>query len=300
MGWGRGSAATLLVSALLVPVALGGASASSVPNVNWVALLPALESPGGKPGAVAHCRKPSMKCVRVEIRRMRELQERLGCDHRSVFATTYLELTRMAKRTLKADPHFLRFKRFFFVEDALFANVYFRTFRAWERGEEVPGAWRIAFEAARDKDLTAAQDMLLGINAHVQNDMPYVLAKLGLRTRKGRSRKVDHDAFNAVLNQAYEPVVRAVGERFDPSISLTNADWHPVDDVGGLEIVREWREQVWRNAERLANAETADEREAVSQQIEDSAADWAAGIAAVETPGWRAERDAYCAAQLAD
>ena len=43
--------------------------------------------------------------------------------------------------------------------------------------------------------------MLLGINAHVQNDMPFVLAQLGLRDRKGQSRKPDHDNFNEVLDQ---------------------------------------------------------------------------------------------------
>jgi Family of unknown function (DUF5995) len=31
----------------------------------------------------------------------------------------------------------------------------------------VPAAWRIAFETAASRDVTAAQDMLLGINAHV-------------------------------------------------------------------------------------------------------------------------------------
>ncbi len=57
--------------------------------------------------------------------------------------------------------------------------------------------------------------MLLGINAHVQNDMPFVLAALGQRTRKGQSRKPDHDAFNASLNRAYPRVVAAVRNRFD-------------------------------------------------------------------------------------
>ena len=38
--------------------------------------------------------------------------------------------------------------------------------------------------------------------------------------------------------------------------SLTNPDWLFIEDIAGLEVVREWREQVWRNAERLVNAKS--------------------------------------------
>ncbi len=195
---------------------------------------------------------------------MEAMQERLGCDHRAVFDTTYLELTRTARDALLADPDLLRFKRFFFREDALFANVYFRTIRMHERGEPVPAAWQIAFDAAASDDVTGVQDMLLGINAHVQNDMPFVLAQLGLRDRDGNSRKVDHDKFNAVLSEGYERVVTSVRDRYDPLIGVSNPDFLPADDVAGLELVRQWRENVWRNAERLVNAKTEEERAEVA------------------------------------
>jgi hypothetical protein len=284
----------LLACSVVLAAAPAGAQLT-VPNINWTALLPALPSPPQtEPNRVAHCKDATMECVRTEIKRLSALRDGLGCDHRAVFATTYLELTREAKRTVDLNPGFFRWPRFFFREDALFANVYFRTMRRWDRGEDVPEAWRIALTAARDKDLTAAQDMLLGINAHVQNDMPYVLAQLGLRDRAGVSRKPDHDAVNEILNHAYAPVVSAVSW-FDQSITLTNADWQPIEDVAGLEIVRIWREQVWRNAERLVNATSDAQRQRISQQIEDYAAQWANSIALVEVPGYRATRDEYCA-----
>jgi hypothetical protein len=229
---------------------------------------------------------------------MEELQERLGCDFKGVFTTTYLELTKTALRALLADPGMLRWPKWFFREDALFANVYFRTVKAWERGEPVPEAWRIAFETAESGEVTGAQDMLLGINAHVQNDMPFVIAQLGLRDRQGNSRKPDHDLFNRVLTSGYEPVVTEVGGRYDATMSLTNPDWLFIEDIAGLEIVRLWRETVWRNAERLVNAGSDAERERVAAEIQAYAAGWAQGIAAVQVPGLRAERLEYCAAQL--
>ena len=141
--------------------------------------------------------------------------------------------------------------------------------------------------------------MLLGINAHVQNDMPFVVAALGQHTRSGASRKPDHDRVNQILNAAYEPVVEAVAGRYDPLITTTNAKWSPLDDVAGLELVKEWREGVWRNAERLLAARSDAERKQVAGQIQTNAATWARMIAAPQQAGYRATRDAYCRAKLA-
>lgn len=275
------------------------APAEPVPGIGYTQYLPALPSPSqSHPNRVAHCKRAKLRCVRVEVRRMTALQERLGCDHRAVFDTTYLELTKTALNALLDDPGQARWPHYFFREDALFANVYFRTVRRYEQGREVPAAWRIAFDTAANGDAMGVQDMLLGINAHVQNDMPFVLAQLGLRDRNGESRKPDHDHFNDVLSAGYEPVVTAVRERYDSAMGLTNPDFLPADDVAGLELVREWREQVWRNAERLVNAKTDAERAQVAESIQAYAAGWAQTIAETPAPGYGATRDAYCKQEL--
>jgi hypothetical protein len=290
-----------LGAAALAALVLGVASPSGaqVIGIDWTSLLPALPSPTQtEPNDVPHCDRANLNCVRTEVKRMRAAQEELGCDHRGVFATTYLELTRAARDAMIANPQLLRWKRWFFREDALFADVYFRTLRRWNEGLPVPDAWRIAFETAATGEVTGAQDMLLGINAHVQNDMPFVLAELGLRDRNGEARKPDHDLFNKVLAGAYETVVSQVGARYDSTMSITNPPGAPADDVAGLEIVREWREQVWRNAEALVNANSEEERNQIAERIQAYAAQWASSIALVQAPGLRASRDAYCAQQL--
>jgi hypothetical protein len=156
----------------------------------------------------------------------------------------------------------------------------------------------VALETARDGQVNGAQDMLLGINAHVQNDMPFVIASLGLRTPDGESRKPDHDEINKVLARAYQPVVDAVSARYDRSLGLTNAAQAPIDDIAGLEAVRAWRELVWRNAERLVNAKTDAQRASVARSIESTAAITARLIAVVRVPGYGATRDRYCQEQL--
>jgi hypothetical protein len=68
--------------------------------------------------------------------------------------------------------------------------------------------------------------------------------------------------------------------------------------VAGLELVKGWREGVWRNAERLLEAKTPAERREVGESIETNAAAWAGLIAGGEMgpPGYRAQRDQFCAA----
>jgi hypothetical protein len=248
---------------------------------------------------VPGCRRPTVRCIDTEIAKMRAAQRRFGCDHRGVFDTTYLQLTLGLRRDLRSHPHRFADSRYLYTEDALFADLYFRTLRSWSRGRSVPPAWRIALQTARTGDVNAAQDMLLGINAHVQNDMPFVVAALGLVRPDGSSRKPDHDALNEVLAASYEPVVKEIARRFDPFVAFSNASWDPADDIAGLELVREWREQVWRNAERLVSAKTKADRAQVASEIQQAAAGWAQGIAAVPQPGYRAQRDAYCRSQAA-
>jgi len=304
MGTGfRGGLRGRVIATLVCAVALAGGAASvpagaAVPNISWTELLPALPSPPQSgPIKVAHCKQATLRCVRVQMKRMDALRNRLGCDHKAVFATTYLELTRVLFQKVKENPKYFKWPKFFFREDALFANVYFRTVRAWEEGRWVPPAWRIAFETAERGEVTGAQDLLLGINAHVQNDMPFVLAQLGLRDRRGTSRKPDHDRANDALAHGYEPVIRAIG-RYDETLRLTNPGFLFAEDLVGLELVRVWRELVWRNAERLVNARSDAERDAIARDIHAYAGTWALALSSIQIPGMRAARDEWCARQL--
>jgi hypothetical protein len=294
---GRGGRALVAALAASLIAAASPAAAQTTPDVPWPTLLPA--APGTpsdvQPGPVPRCTRPTLRCVDDTMRIMRRWRTRFGCDHRAVFDTTYLLLTEEIRRYLRR-PGFFDDRRYLIWEVTQFSNFYFRTLENERAGRPVPEAWQIAFDAADSDGANAGQDMLLGINAHVQRDMPYVVASLGVRTPSGASRKPDHDRANTVLNSAYERIVREVGERYDPLLFTTNASWNPLDNIAGLEAVKGWREGVWRNAERLLTAKSDAERSLVEATIEGNAATWARLMAAPQAPGYRAQRDAYCAA----
>jgi hypothetical protein len=291
----RRTCATLVGSALLLAaVAPVAARAQGAPNLPWPELLPPAPAPANvQPGPVPGCRAARMACIDGVIRRLEATRDRLRCDHRAVFADTYLLLTKQVRAAMRRNARLFRDKRWLIYEDVTFANFYFGLFRP---GAQISEAWRIAFDTAAAGDQNAAQDMLLGINAHVQRDMPYVVASVGIRTPDGTTRKPDHDVMNQVLADSYETIVRDIERRYDPFLATSNSSATPLDDVGGLEMVKGWREGVWRNAERLLNARSDGERELVSAAIEGNAANWARMIAATPgPPGYRAQRDAYCA-----
>jgi hypothetical protein len=185
-------------------------------------------------------------------------------------------------------------------EDTVFAHYYFTAFDAWSTGqiEQVPPAWRIAFDAAAKHTVSAAGDLLLGVNAHVQRDLPFVLYSIGLVAPDGTSRKPDFDRVNIILNRVMEPVLAEIARRFDPTIDDTNLPTS-LDDVLLFQLLAAWREDAWRNAEALAAAPTPAARNIVAQQIETNAANEARTIEASTAypPLSRgsSSRDAYCA-----
>ena len=142
-------------------------------------------------------------------------------------------------------------------EDVLFARYYFAAYDAWAAGRtaSVPPAWRVAFDAARDRAVSANGNLLLGINAHVQRDLPFVLYSVGLVKPDGTSRKPDHDRVNQILNRVTDDVIAEVARRFDPTIDDTNLPT-TLDDLVLFQSIASWRETAWRHAELLALART--------------------------------------------
>ncbi len=66
-------------------------------------------------------------------------------------------------------------------ESMVFADYYFDAYDDWLAGHRtaVPAAWLIAFEAARRSRISGAGDLMLGMNAHINRDLPYVLDPSG-------------------------------------------------------------------------------------------------------------------------
>ena len=288
-----------LVASVVALMLTATAAAEDAPFVGWTALLPGLSLPYD-PAGLDDCSAGRVQCVDKTIRDMTRRTDALAsaCDHNAVFSLTYLRVTEEYRRTIEGP--FFDDTPFVNYEDTLFAYYYFAAFDAWNaaRVAEVPPAWRIAFDTAERRKVSAMGDLLLGINAHVQRDLPLVLYSIGLVRPDGTSRKADHDRVNIILNRVTDDVIAEIARRFDPAIDDTDLPT-TLDAAALFQVIAGWREQAWRNAELLAAAPTPQARELVVAQIEQVAATEAQVIATstayLPLVQSSAARDAFCA-----
>jgi hypothetical protein len=293
-----------ILLALLCLVAPVAARGEDPPFVEWTALLPGLTT-AYEPSSDNDCAAGRTRCVDAVIREMERRFDPLAtaCDHDAIFSLTYLRTTEEYRRTIE-DPTFFEDTNFVNHEDAVFARYYFEAYDNWDAGrrDAVPQAWAIAFRAADERAVSAAGNISLGINAHVQRDLPFVLAAIGLVKPDGSSRKPDHDRVNEFLNRIADELYPEIARRFDPTVDDGELPG-TADNFAEFQIIPTWREIAWRNAERLVAAPSAEARAQVAADIEAYAASQAETLRAAYQYGplgSSAARDAYCAVHHGD
>lgn len=262
-----------------------------------IGLLAALPTPY-RPYTGPICATGDPQCI-VDV--IDEMERRLApeaatCDHDAIFGLAYLRVTQNVKDA--ADHGYFRDRQWLTQIDAVFAHMYFATMDAWAAGRTsaVPHAWRIALRASDDRTMSGLGDFMLNMNAHINNDFPYVLEKVGLTAADGSSHKPDHNAYNDRLDSLYHPVFDEEAARFDPMFN--RFDLGPVDDLVVSTIMRGWREMVWRHAEALAATRGNPAlRAIVRNDIEEYAATQAQLIKLIPIflASSSPQRDAWCA-----
>jgi hypothetical protein len=274
--WGSAVPAGALLPGLTGKSSTSGSTSSSYDDpffLNWPTYLASTSPDTYVASASTECRNGQVQCVDKVIREMTKRYNALRCDHDSTFAFTYLLTTEEYRRAVE-DPQFFTDNAFVNHQDAVFADYYFEQFDDWHRGdlEQVSPAWRIAFHAAERQQVTGMGNVFLGMNAHVNRDLPFVLAEIGLVKPDGTSRKADHDRVNAFLAATNQYLLPEAAKYLDPTLDDGDIPGTSIDNSTMVQALVLWREQAWRNAERLVAAPTAAARAQVAAEIEQMAA----------------------------
>ena len=250
------------------------ASADDPPFIPWSSLLPGLTTTY-EPSSANACQSGQLACVDAVIAEMTTRFTPLDatCDHNLLFALTYLRTTQEYKNVV-IQPGFFSDPNFINHQDANFARMYFDAWDGYRAGtlSSVPRAWQLAFYAADHQQVNGTGNILLGMSAHVNRDLAFVLAAIGLVKPDGSSRKPDHDKVNVFLNSVVEPLFAEAAARYDPTVDDTEINGTQLDSTALLQLLVGWREQAWRNAELLVSAATPEARALVAAQIETTAA----------------------------
>lgn len=280
-----------------------GMAGAIPPSERWEAIARGLGGPEA-PGSPNVCNRGERACIEEVVREMRRRFDALAaaCDHKAAFAFMYLQVTEAVGgggTSLFRDPEYLNHL------DAVFAQLYFSAFDRHTRGadDDVPAAWRVAFEAADARRVTGLGDMLLGMNAHISRDLPFALAGIGLDTAEGESGRADYDRVNGLLADVQDPMLAAASDRLDPTIASFRLDALDFGATDVAELIATWRSEAYRNAQSLIAAPTPAERTRVTTRIERNAESRARVLEAATSYALlgetTVERDRHCASRSA-
>ncbi len=156
-----------------------------------------------------------------------------------------------------------------------FAQYYFVAVQEYdENSSETPIVWSITHEAAVHPDIQVLQNLLLGINAHINYDLVLTLYDIlspewqSLTTRDRRKRYEDHQQVNRVIGRTVDAVQDSILEPKIPVMDLVDKILGPVDEWAASLLIRTWREEVWKNAQKMLNSTNEEDREAIRRQVE--------------------------------
>jgi len=217
---------------------------------------------------------PDLATIEAVIDEMTARWRRLhrARDWRAIFAKTYLTTTEQILAATRrpgvfANPAWI-------VEiDCRFAQRYFDAFDRFEAGAPCPLPWRAAFDAAVRKQTFILQDVLLGMNAHINYDLPHSLDETVPR-RLGPAEmepyRLDNAAMNRVLAESVGVVQAALADHYDAVLHLLNAGLGRRDEGFATRLVEAWRARAWGT---FLVMRTTDATSEVHGLIEQSAAD---------------------------
>ncbi len=172
-------------------------------------------------------------------------------EHRRIFLGTYLRTTRAVGTAIEQA----RFEDPKWVEDwdVKFAELYLDAHDAEVAGRSTARPWRLAFDAPAE--LPPLRHVLLGINAHVNYDLPQALLAVisdedftdpPLMDRRRR----DHERIDGVLAER----VGAEDDELGGARSLIDRVLTPLNRLSSQRFLRESRQKVWHNTAELQRA----------------------------------------------
>ena len=186
-----------------------------------------------------------MSGLEAEYESLEQVMEGLGSleaslrakkDRRAIFTSAYLSMTReIASRVGEQQFNDGDWVAGYALS---FANLYRRAFLAFETGDlaRVPKPWLLSFDTSRRGKGLLFQDLLLGMNAHINHDLALALVEVSIDPLRDQRRE-DHFAVNAAIKKATDPVQDRITDLYAPILTLLDRGLGRLDeDVANFSI----------------------------------------------------------------
>jgi len=182
-------------------------------------------------------------------------------DRIGYFAALYYKVTAsvkdgIAKGQFENGPMMERF-------DVLFASRYLDALNAWKNKQPLTDSWRVTFDVTKKSSLLVLQQLLLGMNAHINLDLG--IAAVAACNGKMDDIQKDFDAINTIISSLTYQVLNDI-DRVSPLLSLLGL--HATNQTSILIqfSIDNARDGAWCFAEDLAKKQGADYDTCITQR----------------------------------
>lgn len=197
---------------------------------------------------------------------------RLRLDQRAVFVTAYLHITQDIQGKLRQGG--------FFHDDAwltryllAFANRYRAALSQYEQGNSslVPKSWRLSFEASSQGRALVIQDLLLGINAHINHDLSLSLVEAGIEEPLRAARLADHNRVNEVIRQITGDIQLRIANQYSAALGALDRLFGGLDEGFTNFSFEKARAHSWEMAVSVCDAQGEEARSLARRKIDEQA-----------------------------
>lgn len=159
-----------------------------------------------------------------------------------------------------------------------FSEHYFNALDLYyQEPHSAPPVWQLAHNAARDPHISPLQNLLLGVNAHINFDLVLTLDELlkpdwrSFTESQKTMRYKDYKQVNAIIARTIDIVQDEVLDSVMPEMDLFDRLMGPLDELLVSRLITHWRDSVWNHARRILEAKSEAEILALVSQVEKAA-----------------------------
>lgn len=161
-----------------------------------------------------------------------------------------------------------------------FADYYFKALDAYDSSAgNPPAVWRLTHDAAFDPETKVLQNLLLGVNAHINYDLAQAVTDLlapewqDLSEKEREARYDDYCYVNRIIAETIDTVQDQVVEHYSPIMDVVDIVLGPFDELFTSRMIDHWREEVWQHVVDMLESQQADRRERMCEALEAAALD---------------------------
>ncbi|MFO7824811.1 MAG: DUF5995 family protein [Cyclobacterium sp.] len=156
-----------------------------------------------------------------------------------------------------------------------FSEYYFEALAHYEENPKVsPAVWRQVHDASLNPEINVTQHLLLGVNAHINYDLPLALYDClveswnQLSEPDKHSLRTDHELVNEIIADTIDAVQDSIINPSSWSMAAIDVLMGRLDEWLLSKLISSWRNEVWEVNLELLSCPTEEQRNRIRKAQE--------------------------------